>query len=84
MSKILRHPYFGGIHILEASGIFPVGACDDVVVVLSTMKVQSRTLPCCTLARKANHRLVLCLLVLLLCLAIESTSNGGQLCVRDK
>ena len=52
-------PYYRGVHISEASGIFPVGVAMHPML-LSAMKVCSRALPCCMLARKADQRPDLC------------------------
>ena len=41
--------------------------------------MHSRALPCCTLVRKANQRLLLCVPVLLV---VESISGAGQSCAR--
>ena len=50
---IWRHPYFRGFWYIASRH----GTC--VLMLLSARKPHSRTLPCCTLARKANQRLVL-------------------------
>ena len=64
---------------LEASGIFPVGIAIPtyVLVLLSVTKVQSKAIPCCTVVRNANQRLVLCVPVLLSCSFFESIYISG-------
>ena len=51
-------------------------------MLLSTTKARSTALPCCTIARKDNQRLELCIPVLVQCPVGESTSIAGQSCVR--
>ena len=55
LATVSLRPQYGGVRILEASGILGL-------VLLSAVKSHSRA-SCCTLARKANQRLVLCVLV---------------------
>ena len=47
-------PEYGGVHISEAPGMLR-WAWQWVLVLLSTMTLPSRALPCCTLVRRANQ-----------------------------
>ena len=49
---------------------------------LSATKARSTALPCCTIARKDNQRLELCVPVLVQCPVGESISGAGQFCAR--
>ena len=64
---------YRGIHISEASSVFPVG-----MAMHPCCWLRSRALPCCTLARKADQRPVLYIPVLLYCPVVELISSGSE------
>ena len=81
-SMLYRMTVFRGFRY--NSGIFPVGVIIHTRAVECYKDAHSRSLPCCTLARKADQRLVLCIPVLLLCPVVESISSGKQPCMKGK
>ena len=70
-----------GVSTAEASGIFLVGVAMHSRAV-EHYEGTSRALCCCSLARKTNGKVILCVLVLLYCPVVELISCTGQLCAR--